>query len=243
MAYSDDHHDRRHGDWRMQDEPGRQPGDARGAQRGHHGGDLAHNDPVQRSYGRAGAPDVHGAPGGGYRRDADDDAERRYGTPGYMRHAGDRWHDWDARSDAREETAPYGLHRDSWRGHGGRTLEEERYRERYQGGSGGPRSNRNPYAGSQTYGGYGDQLGYGSYEEDGRRHAAPHDPDYLRWREQQLRALDADYQSWRGERYKKFSEEFDSWRKNRQGTAPSSGDSNASAPSAKPGKPASGSGS
>ncbi|HVR54432.1 MAG TPA: hypothetical protein VMS38_32220 [Pseudorhodoferax sp.] len=253
MAYRDDPPAYRHGDRRTHREHEQRQWDPRDARDAHDGGqhrdrddDFARHDPAQRSYGRAGAPDVHGAPSGGYRRDTD--ADPGYNTPGYMRPAGHAWRGWDAREDA----GPSPLHRDSWRGQpgwqGGRAQQPQRYQEdrsqeRYQGGSGGPYSNRNTYAGTQTYGGHGDQLGYGSLDEDGGQHTH-HDPDYLRWREQQLRALDADYQSWRGERYKKFSEEFDSWRKNRAGAATGGGaaaDGTAAA-ATKPAKPAGGSG-
>jgi hypothetical protein len=41
------------------------------------------------------------------------------------------------------------------------------------------------------------------------------DPEYLQWREEQLRRFDEDYRNWRKERYRKFSEEFDAWRRSR----------------------------
>lgn len=39
-----------------------------------------------------------------------------------------------------------------------------------------------------------------------------YDPDYLAWREEQMRLLDEDYDLWRAERYQKFTEEFNAWR-------------------------------
>lgn len=247
MAYRDEHNDPRRSERRTHGEPARHSWDAGDTRDS--GDELARHDPAQRSYGRAGAPDVHGAPSGGYRPDTQ--ADPGYNTPGYMRHVRDPWRGGDA--------GAYTPHRDSWRGsqgwHGGQAQasqahwQDERWRDldhsqqRYQGGAGGPDSNRNPYAGSQTYGGYGDQLGYGSYDEEQRQRGQHHDPDYLRWREQQMRALDADYQSWRGERYKKFSEEFDSWRKSREGATQATGtavDGGAAAPSSA--KPVGGSG-
>lgn len=47
------------------------------------------------------------------------------------------------------------------------------------------------------------------------------DPDYQKWREEQVRLLDADYDSWRTERYQKFTEDFNQWRTHRasQGAA------------------------
>ena len=194
------------------------------------GSDLHRHDPAQASYGRASAPDVHGGPSGGYQRDWQ--ADPGYNRPGYMRNPG--YQGYGSRDERRGgEYGGYGggdagyrnqSYRQGDRGYDeGRDWnraygsDEDRYgHERFQGGSGGYRSNTGPYAGSQTYGGYGDQLGYGSYQ-GGRQQQHHHDPDYQQWREQQLRNLDEDYQSWRGERYKKFSDEFDSWRKNRQG--------------------------
>lgn len=46
----------------------------------------------------------------------------------------------------------------------------------------------------------------------GRASLPRQDPDYLRWREEQLRQLDADYRAWRQERYEKFAEDFAAWR-------------------------------
>lgn len=43
----------------------------------------------------------------------------------------------------------------------------------------------------------------------------PFDPDYVRWRQDQMRQLDDDYRTWRRERYQKFSEEFNAWRSSR----------------------------
>lgn len=231
---------RQQDEWRQSDrnqmgqyaDPQRQYGshdDTRDWGRPRNGDDLHRHDPAQASYGRAGAPDVRGAPSGGYQRDWQ--ADPGYNRPGYTRYEGYQGHGGrDGRHTGgygqdgmREEPAYRYQHDrqggyDAGRGWGGAYAgdgEHER-QARYQGGAGGYRSNAGPYAGSQTYGGYGDQLGYGSYE-DGRQHH--HDPDYQQWREQQLRNLDQDYHSWRGERYKKFSEEFDTWRKNRQGTS------------------------
>jgi hypothetical protein len=48
-----------------------------------------------------------------------------------------------------------------------------------------------------------------------RRPVHRDDPDFLRWRSEQLRALDEDYMTWRDARYKKFAEEFDQWRSRR----------------------------
>lgn len=58
-------------------------------------------------------------------------------------------------------------------------------------------------------------------EQGPSRHQDEFDPDYLRWRNQQMQSLDEDYRSWRQDRYKKFSDEFSSWRGQRTGAAPS----------------------
>ena len=41
------------------------------------------------------------------------------------------------------------------------------------------------------------------------------EPDYLHWREAQMRNLDRDYLTWREERRQKFSQDFDDWRSRR----------------------------
>lgn len=41
------------------------------------------------------------------------------------------------------------------------------------------------------------------------------DPEYHRWRAEQLRQMDQDYDTWRQERYAKFCEEFEHWRASR----------------------------
>jgi hypothetical protein len=56
------------------------------------------------------------------------------------------------------------------------------------------------------------------------------DPDYWKWRNEQLRRLDRDYEAWRQERYKKFAEDFDEWRSRQPGSS-GSGPSPASGPS------------
>lgn len=38
------------------------------------------------------------------------------------------------------------------------------------------------------------------------------DPEYRRWREEQMRALDEDYRAWRKDRYRQFADEFNQWR-------------------------------
>lgn len=272
------HHDDRrsqHNDWRDQDrhQMGQYADDQRqyGGQRylGHEQPDhdarnwgsrreqedFGRRDPAQASYGRAGAPDLHNRPSGGYQRDWR--ADSGYNEPGYTQNHG--YQGYGSRDERQGDFERSGYRnqsyqRDSWRGQGdswrgqggyegGRGTEDRGDYGRFQGGSGGYRSNAGPYAGSQTYGGYGDQLGYGSYQGRSQQH---HDPDYQQWREQQLRNLDDDYQSWRGERYKKFSDEFDSWRKNRQQGQPGQpqgqqSQADASASNAKPGSSGSGS--
>lgn len=95
------------------------------------------------------------------------------------------------------------------------------------------------YGGNGEYGGgYGTGGYYGAgrwggsdYDErhragqrggqgfDDSRNQTHYDPDYLQWRQQQMRELDNDYNTWRQDRYKKFSDEFSSWRDNRRNAA------------------------
>lgn len=76
---------------------------------------------------------------------------------------------------------------------------------------GGYLSNGRPAGG---YAGHGGPEGvdhndrYPSYRGSQRRY----DPDYLAWREEQMRLLDEEYDLWRAERYQKFTEEFNTWR-------------------------------
>jgi hypothetical protein len=53
------------------------------------------------------------------------------------------------------------------------------------------------------------------------------DPDYLRWRAQELKSWDDDYRLWCNDRYLRFTEEFATWRRNRalvpSGDAPGGG--------------------
>lgn len=41
------------------------------------------------------------------------------------------------------------------------------------------------------------------------------EPDYLHWRQEQMRSFDRDYHDWRNERRQKFSTDFHSWRQSR----------------------------
>lgn len=71
--------------------------------------------------------------------------------------------------------------------------------------------------GSGSAGRYGGQAGGGSASSSWQSQARQghHDPDYDRWRTEQMRALDADYHGWRQERYQKFSDDFNKWRSER----------------------------
>lgn len=42
------------------------------------------------------------------------------------------------------------------------------------------------------------------------------DPDYLRWREEQLRAHDRDYEAWRREQHRQYDEQYQQFRRERQ---------------------------
>jgi hypothetical protein len=74
-----------------------------------------------------------------------------------------------------------------------------------------------------------DRGGYGGRGEDwGRRQDAGNgrpggddefDPDYRRWREEQVRTFDEDYKAFRTERAKKFGTDFNEFRQGRERTA------------------------
>ena len=49
------------------------------------------------------------------------------------------------------------------------------------------------------------------------------EPDYLQWRQQQMRELDRDYVAWRATRHRPFGEEFDEWRRGRAMRAEAAG--------------------
>lgn len=68
---------------------------------------------------------------------------------------------------------------------------------------------------SQRGGGYGNHPGH--------RRDAEFEPEYHRWREEQMRRLDDEYRDWRKDRYKKFAEEFDAWRSSRTGRVDAGG--------------------
>jgi hypothetical protein len=118
----------------------------------------------------------------------------------------------------------------------------------YGAGNYGAGSQRRPQEGGQTgaYGmdtgqlrGYGDMAygrgGRGEESGSGSRHQDEFDPDYLKWRNEQMQSLDNDYHSWRQDRFKKFSDEFSSWRgqrrpSNEENGGSSSGTSSGSSP-------------
>lgn len=90
---------------------------------------------------------------------------------------------------------------------------------------GGAREGGSAPGGQGGYGSHPDEP-HGSYggaaggqgarqTEQARADESDLDPEYRRWREQQMRALDDDYRAWRGDRHRAFSDEFDQWRKNR----------------------------
>ncbi len=114
------------------------------------------------------------------------------------------------------------------------------YGPRYAGsGSGQSNYASGGYWGSRERGGQGQRYGMGDERGDDRwnrqgygQSAWQHevergqhhmDPDYLQWREEQIRNLDADYQRYRQERYRKFADEFGLWRRSRESSSSPSG--------------------
>jgi hypothetical protein len=49
-----------------------------------------------------------------------------------------------------------------------------------------------------------------------RRYQHDFDPDYVSWRDDQLRAHDRDYHAWREERRRSYDEDYGTWRRERQ---------------------------
>ena len=77
--------------------------------------------------------------------------------------------------------------------------------------------------------------GGGGFRGDADRFSPRHqssqqdyDPDYGRWRNEQMRNLDSDYDAYRGERYQKFSEDFNTWRSKRAGASKTTNEENKS---------------
>ena len=69
--------------------------------------------------------------------------------------------------------------------------------------------------GSGSYGGArptSQHARSGDGASSGAHRDSTFDPDYLQWRNEQMRKLDDDYLQWRKERYSKFSAEFNEWR-------------------------------
>ncbi|MDB5425006.1 MAG: hypothetical protein JWQ29_2422 [Phenylobacterium sp.] len=113
--------------------------------------------------------------------------------------------------------------RDDYRGYGGRGPERSRQdQDRRDYGSG--------Y--DAEHGGYGRGQDYGPVADYAYRPEAGHEfePDYLRWRDEQMRNHDRDYREWRraqherydndyrtfrGGRLEHFSQRFQSWRDSR----------------------------
>ena len=62
--------------------------------------------------------------------------------------------------------------------------------------------------------GSGGTYGQGSQDQQHGRHHE-FEPDYLHWRETQMRGFDDDYRGWRDERRQRFSSDFDTWRSSR----------------------------
>jgi len=66
-------------------------------------------------------------------------------------------------------------------------------------------------------GGFGDQSAYMTSQDD------EFDPDYTRWRDEQMRTFDEDYRAFRTERAKKFGSDFDEFRQSRERASQKSG--------------------
>lgn len=166
--------------------------------------------------------------------------------------AGSNYGDWSGSRSAQDERYRGG--------YGG----QESGREDYHGGGHERQESREPgnygrqdYGNSGRFGGgegqYGmrrdmgsmhrqDDMAWGRGEQGGSRHESEFDPDYLQWRNEQMRSLDEDYRSWRRDRFKKFSDEFSTWRGQRAGRSqPGAGESSGAGSSGSSGAEAAGS--
>lgn len=88
------------------------------------------------------------------------------------------------------------------------------------GGSAGYTGSRpTPYADRSSGYAPGAQIWDGPGQDvasDHRSRGHDFEPDYLHWRDGQMRDLDRDYHAWRDERRQKFSKDFDDWRSQRR---------------------------
>ncbi len=84
-------------------------------------------------------------------------------------------------------------------------------------GSGQAGQSYGDMGGSGYVGGFGEQSDYMSDRGSGRDDEF--DPDYTRWREEQMRAFDEDYRAFRTERAKKFGSDFEEFRQTRERSA------------------------
>jgi hypothetical protein len=88
-------------------------------------------------------------------------------------------------------------------------------------GSGRPAADAGRFQGGGDFGGGFQAWGHVPEVPEGQRSAGTQadedfDPDYLQWREEQLRQLDEDYRAWRQH---KFAEDFRQWRTRSSGGA------------------------
>ena len=177
-------HNRQHGGppYRGHDGQGYERGSWDAPERRNEG--MQQADRAQASYGRYGAPDVHGPAGRGYGDGYDYGRPRHPGYPG--------------------QPGPERDHRTQ--GHG-----DEDDRGRYQGGGGGYQSNAGEYANTQRYGGAGDQTGYGSgpgygphdpdYQQWRRQQMESLDAEYASWRGERYQKFAEDFGAWRSSRH------------------------------------------
>jgi hypothetical protein len=111
----------------------------------------------------------------------------------------------------------YGLERSGYAGGGGWGFDRDNDRRR--------NFDRDDPGVGQSQAGYGQAAR--SHPNDPRTQTAfgqaarPHpdadlDPDYLRWRDEQLRAHDRDYHDWRREQHQKYDEQYRQFRNERQ---------------------------
>jgi len=142
--------------------------------------------------------------GSGFGRDHD--RERMHGDHDHDRGWMDRARGWFDDDEGNRG-------RDAQRGFG--RQDQDRFSRQNRGWSGDRENNRDSDF-RPALGGFGNQTGWQSIEQNRQRPSAHPDDHYRSWRDKQMQSLDRDYEDYCREREQQFHSDFDSWRQNRQ---------------------------
>ncbi len=126
---------------------------------------------------------------------------------------GDYDRDSGGQSDHRYARSEHSQARSSWRDHQDEDTSWATRSGRWDASHG----DRAPSQYERGFAGEGHAPGRQIWKDRDTGASGRHDfePDYLHWRDQQLKAFDNDYSAWRSERRQKFSSDFESWRSSR----------------------------